>query len=86
MISIKRGGDANVSKIESKYNSVLKRRNSRLSIDGPCVIDVDYAGASSAHDHLCRQRNDRCWPDTHQLNFEFNLRNYNDPANRFRGT
>jgi hypothetical protein len=60
----------------SLFAQVLKRRNSRKSTETWCNIDFDYAGDSSKYNHLIERRKDLGMPNTEQLNFEMNLRNY----------
>ena len=59
----------------SLFNTVLKRRKSRMSTYAPGILDFDYAGDSAKYAHLIEKREDGR-PDRGQLNFEMNLRQY----------
>jgi hypothetical protein len=42
----------------SLFNTVLKRRKSRMSTFAPGVLDFDYAGDSAQYQHLIEKRDE----------------------------
>ena len=62
---------------KSEFQSVIKRRKSRMSVQSPTVVDFDHIGDHSKYEHIIKNKNQT----KDVIQFNMNLRRYKNTTN-----